>query len=279
MSREKLLGEARAALSQLPDLVAELARLVADRNHDVSGWQKKVVGSPAPLSIPIVHLTDQRHKPGWEGEDPRIQDLGDRYGITPSLETWVRVLQDEFPGTHQLTEKEAWVRKRWGELPAVIELTEQATVRSECAVLIEYWSFIEDQRWAVELAEDVQRITRVVKAQLGIRPEYRPTCRKCGSTVIPVDADRNLTSWESAAYGACTGCDWTYPTGPALAALGQVQAPMQLRDIAPVIGIPVKTLHRWYEEGLISPATDGQKRNKLFDLAAVREVVTRVRAG
>jgi hypothetical protein len=238
-------------LTALPALVEELARLIADRHHDVIGYRSKVAGSPAPLSIPIVHLVDDRHKPGWEGEDPRVQDLGDRYGITPTLESWVRVL--------------------WEELPELLELTETPTVRGECDVLVEYWPFIEAQNWATELADDVQRIMGAVKAQLGIRPEYRPRCRKCGSNVIPVDADRTLTSWEACAYGACTGCEWTYPKGPALDALARVQEPMTLQAIADTIGVPLKTLHRWHTDGLIVPDGD-QKRGRRFDLSAVTGV-------
>ena len=158
-----------------------------------------------------------------------------------------------------------------GKNSKVIDLTETATVRSECAVLVEYWPFIEAQQWAVELAEDVTRIAAAVRAQLGIRPEYRPSCRKCGSTVIPVDGDRKLTSWEAAAYGACTGCEWTYPTGPALAALAQVQEPMPLREISEVIGVPIPTLHRWHTDGLIAPVED-KRRGRRFDLAAVQAV-------
>ena len=44
LSRDKLLGEARAALTQLPDLDEELARILTERNHDMSGYQGKIVG-------------------------------------------------------------------------------------------------------------------------------------------------------------------------------------------------------------------------------------------
>jgi hypothetical protein len=40
-------------------------------------------------------------------------------------------------------------------------------------------------------------------------------------------------------------------------------------------GLPLATLYRWYVVGAISP-TAGQKRGKLFDLAAVRTVATRI---
>lgn len=251
MTRDRLLGQARADLVALPDLADQLARTLTERHHDISGYRGKIIGSPAPLSMPVVHLTDVRHKPRWHGEDPRHADLADRYGIAPTLEAWVRVLAEELP-----------------EWP---DLTEHATVRSECSVLLEHWGWITEQTWAVDLAEDITKITRTVRAQLGQRPEYRPRCRKCASTVIPVDADRRLTSWEACAYGACTGCDWTYPTGPALAALAEVQEPMPLRDIAPVVGLPLRTLQRWVTDGLIAPVHT-KRRGRVFDLATVRAV-------
>ena len=266
MSRDKLLGEARAALTQLPDLYAELARTLTERNHDVSGYQKKVVGSPAPLRLPILHLADLRHKPEWDGVDPRVQKIGDRYGIVPTLELWVKVIWEETD---------------------LLELTETPTVRSECAVLLEYWSHVEQADWATRLADDISKITATVRAHLGIRPEYRPRCRWCPvdpvtkqrPLVDPVEANtHNLTTWEACAFGLCRTCGRTYPKGAALDALAHVQPPMPLSDIAAMIGIPVKTLHRWHVEGLIQPETTGQKRNRLFDLAAVREVAAKVRS-
>lgn len=247
--------------------------------------------------MPKVHLDGNgAHRPRWYGSDPRHKTWALTWGIdtrtgeplhqrlyhsheaakegktrlsahdqvTAKINRW----EDEY-GVEEALER--WVRVLAEELPEWPDLTEHATVRSECAVLLEHWSWICDQAWAVELADDITKITAQVRAQLGQRPEYRPRCRKCSSIVIPVDAERRLTSWEACAYGACTGCDWTYPTGPALAALGQSQEPMPLRDIAPVIGLPLRTLQRWVTDGLITPAND-KRRGRVFDLATVRAV-------
>lgn len=251
-ARERLLGMARADLVALPELVDELARCLTERTT-TAAVLRRIAGSPALIRLDVFHLLDLRRKQDWFGHDPREENLTDQLGVTPLLEAWVRVL--------------------WEEVVELLELTEVATVRSEAAVLVEYWPFIEAADWGEELARDVIRITAEVRAALGIRPDYRPRCRKCKSVVIPVDADRRLTTWEACGYGACTGCDWTYPTGPALNALAQVQEPMPLAEISSLVGVPVKTLHRWYAEELIVPV-NGAKRKRVFDLAAVRAVAT-----
>jgi hypothetical protein len=255
--RAKKLGEARADLSALPDLLDELARCLTERGDTTGGKPGKISGSPPPLRLDVLHLVDDRRKPGWEGEDPRIQQLEDRYGATATLESWTRVVWEEMRNDRP-------------------EMADHPTVRTEASVLIEVWSWIEDRQWAEELAEDVTALTKRVRAALGHRPEYRPRCRYCRDVVKPVDADHTTSTWEACAFGLCSGCSATYPKGPALDALGQVQEPLPLKDVAEMTGLPLATLYRWYVVGAISPETNGQKRGKLFDLAAVRAVASRV---
>lgn len=158
--RDRLLGAARADLTALPDLVEELTRLIADRHHD-TGHHHKVTGSPAPLQLPVVHLTDTRHKPRWRTADPESDQVFERYGISPGLETWVRKLAFALP-----------------EWP---DLTEQPTVRSECAVLVEHWDFICAQDWGETLARQVRDVMAQVKAALGIPKDPRYRCPECGN--------------------------------------------------------------------------------------------------
>ena len=257
--RSKRLGHARAALVNLPDMLDDLARCLTERDPNSGGHTGKISGSPAPLRLEVLHLTDTRRKPGWEGEDPRLQQLADRYGAAATLESWTRVVVEEL-----------------AEPP---EMAEYATVRSECSVLLEVWGWITDQQWADELAQDVLTLHGRVRAALGIRPEYQPRCRYCRSPVRPVEAETHgRTTWEACAFGLCSGCGATYPKGAALDALGQVQDPQPLKVIAEMVGIPVKTLHRWVLDGVITPAPgpDEKRRGRLYDLAQV-QAVSRIR--
>ena len=165
--RAKRLGRARTELVALPDLVHELARCRTEQIPTDGTGSTGKPGSRPPLRIDVLALTDDRRKPGWEGDDPRQANLTERYGVGPLLETWTRVLAEESP-----------------DYP---ELTEQATVRSEAAVLLEHWPWIAEQQWATELADDVIRVAGWVKVALGMRrhdPRY--TCPECGNQAYVV---------------------------------------------------------------------------------------------
>lgn len=252
------LGQARADLVALPGLLEELARCKTE--HDPGAKRSgKITGSPSPVRLDVLHLTDERRKPGWEGEDPRLHSLGDRYGAAALLESWTRVVFEEMPED---------------ERP---QLADRATVRTESAVLLEVWDWIGGQQWAEELADDVTALAGKVRTSSRIRREYRPRCRYCRDNVAPVDDAHRETTWEACAYGLCKGCGRTFAPGPELAALGQVQKPMSLKEASEVTGIPVSTLHRWADQGAITPDPGAAgKRSRLFDLAAVRAVATRV---
>lgn len=312
--RNRVLGTARADLVALPELLDQLTRCLTERGESVGGGGK-VTGSAAPLRLDVLHLADDRKKPGWEGTDPRLplwaltwydKTYVDRNGarrghektahtalypteeaawdacdgLTQSQQDYAKVepwrARDQYGILGTL---ESWTRVVWEEMPRHErpEMAEVATVRTECSILIEVWDWIEEQQWAEELGEDVSRLTNQVRAGLGIRPEYKPRCRYCRNAVIPVDDGHKLTAWETCAYGLCLGCKMTYPPGPALAALAQVQAPMKLRAISDLVEVPLRTLQRWVTDGVVKPAPDseGKRRGRLFDLAEVREVANR----
>jgi hypothetical protein len=158
---ERRLGRARADLVALPDLMAELARCRTERLPDDGSNRHGKPGSRPPMRLDVLHLVDDRRKPGWEGDDPRLVRLSERYGVAPLLETWTRVLAEELP-----------------EYP---DLAEHATVRSEAAVLVEHWDWIADQQWANELADDVITVAGWVRVSLAIRPEPKFRCPTCAN--------------------------------------------------------------------------------------------------
>ena len=95
--RAKRLGRARTELVALPDLVHELARCRTEQIPTDGTGSTGKPGSRPPLRIDVLALTDDRRKPGWEGDDPRVANLTERYGVGPLLEQWTRVLVEEAP--------------------------------------------------------------------------------------------------------------------------------------------------------------------------------------
>lgn len=255
---ERQLARAKADLLALPDLVAELALCLTERGAPSDGGgHAKVTGSPAPMRLDVLHLVDEREKPLWWGEDPREADLQDRYGVLWSLASWSRVISDEMPDAPYLAET--------------------PTVVSEVQYLASAWDWISQQQWADELCQDVSSLAAQCRSSLGIRREYRPRCRYCRNTVVPVDADGQPSTWDLCAYGRCTGCEATFAPGPELATLGKVQAPMTLTEVAETTGIPRATLRKWRDDEWIRPAVESDGRVKgRYDLAEVVAVHERL---
>lgn len=90
--RQAKLDRACADLRQLPDLCAQLAACHTERDRRPGSGGGKVVGSPSLVRLDVLHLVDERRKPGWHGEDPWLQQVVGRYGVAPALEVAGRVL-------------------------------------------------------------------------------------------------------------------------------------------------------------------------------------------
>lgn len=223
--RQRKLGRARADLVALPDLVTELALCLTERTGEPGGGKPgKVIGSPAPLRLDVLHLVDPRRKPGWEGDDPRINQIWERYGVVASLESWVRIVSEEMPDPP--------------------DLTETATVSSECSVLIEVWDWIEDQQWADELADDVSKLARSVRLALGeqIR-EPRYFCIECGARAYLRFGDGFMV------------CDEGHEHSVRNLEEQQRRRPaMPTDDIVAEFGITRDRLYSWHKRRQIRPA-------------------------
>lgn len=221
--RAKLLGQARADLTQLPAMLDELARCLTERGAAGAGKPSKVSGSPAPLRLGILHLTDDRRKPGWETVDPEYTMVFDRLGISPGLEVWVKKLT-------------------FALLPDFPDLTEHRSIRSEAATLIEYWDFICEQDWAETMADQISDVTGQVKAALRIPREQRFACIQCGNPAYLQFGDNFLICNEGHEVSV-RNLEEQQRRRPAL----------PIDDITAEFGITKERIYSWHKRKQIKP--------------------------
>jgi hypothetical protein len=202
--RAKKLGQARADLSSLPDMLDELSRCLTERGGQSGGGKpSKVSGSPAPLRLDVLHLVDERRKAGWHGEDPRSprwalnwtwrdEDYSKLYPTKEAAENAMDMLDERINKAHVSQWKpqdvygaaallESWTRIVNEEMAEPPDMAEVASARSEASVLIEVWDWVEDQAWGEELADDVIALGRRVRNALGVKREPKFACIKCGN--------------------------------------------------------------------------------------------------
>lgn len=121
------------------------------------------------------------------------------------------------------------------------------------------------------LSEDVSRETRKVWKALAdvakVREEYHPHCRDCGW---------RLDSMDGGTWYSCSGCGRDYTLDADIKALGQIQT-APLSEVAQVIDVPVKTLHRWVKAGLLAPEPEKRGNANVFHIDAARKVADRMR--
>ncbi len=276
------LARARADLDALPGLYEQLGRTLTEKPASSGGPAGKP-GSKPPLRLDVLALADERHKPDWDGSDPRLAPLSApsvpvwtdgagrtvveprslRYGILPALESWTRSVAEDRRAC------DLW------EPP----LADVPTMETECHWLVTVWDYISAQDYADEIATDITKIASLMRSALGYRRPYLPHCRYCHHRVIPVGPDDQQTGrWEDAGYGLCAGCGETYPIGPALSALFSVQE-TTLRDAAMIVNRPIRTLQDWAKTGVIQPVRRDGFGRRLYDLDAIRKACEIVKPG
>jgi hypothetical protein len=222
---QKRLDKTRTELGALPALLGELAACIDERRPVEGGGHAKVTGSPAPLRLDVLHLVDQRKKPGWEGEDPRVRDLGERYGVLPTLESWTRIMAEDSGYD--------------------IELTDSPTITSEARVILDNWVWVTDQEWAGELADDVLGITGQIRHALG-QIKLRLLCPTC----------RNPAHTE----GHWLVCTEGHQTSVRNLTQQQRRRPaMTTKEIAAEFDITENTLWQWNKNGRLAPINPGKK--------------------
>ena len=177
------------------------------------------------------------------------------------LRTWVRAVSNE------MTEA------GWAHHPPA------DTIKAACSWLAAALPWCQGRGWEDELADDIRRLWGSLRHICMVRAEYQPRCRHCLDHVDLVDADRQPASPEDFAYGLCRGCGETYPKGPALSALGQLQD-FTLAELSERVSVPLGTLHDWSRRGWITATTpDAVKRDRLYSVDAVMRVRDRLRGG
>lgn len=198
---------------------------------------------PTPGSVVLADLT-------------RLETLG-----ANTLTTWVRLCAEE--------------RAAQG----ITDMWPDDTDEAQSVWLASRIDWAEAQPWAEQFRLDIRSLHGQLRAICRVRPEYVPRCRKCSDVVVPRDGDGRSAAWHEAGFGQCLGCGWTYPKGPALDALGQLQE-FTIPELSERVGVPERTLRDWAERAIIKPVGKAGKA-RTYQLDHVMQVKDRMgrRAG
>lgn len=189
------------------------------------------------------------------------------------LSTWTRAIRDEMAEAGWPAHGE---RPSWYIVDSQGLAHHAGEIDTTCDWVIRALDWCRGRGWEAELRDDIRRLHAALRAICRVRPEYTPRCRSCANVVILVDGTGRRTTPEGYSYGFCTGCAKTYPKGPAMDALGQLQE-FTLAEIADRVHVPVKTLHRWHKHKLLQPTSAGRGRDRLFRLDDVMRLVEKRR--
>jgi hypothetical protein len=247
----KQVAKLHADLTQIPTLYADLPNVLTGIKG-IGGGGRKPPGSKPPLSVQVVSLLDGSLKDAheWRTTDPRDRDVLDRYGVTPRVGLWVRLVADEMADA--------------GERPVDVADEQWTDLAALCAALWQANAWIITQQWAGDLAHDMHTLRGELEQALGVHPEYKPKCRNvwCGGKLEPMDGG----SWYR-----CPDCEREYVVAADLKALGEAQY-LRGEDVAQLLDIAWSTLRRFKAEGWVRPIAYTASGVALFDLDAVRLV-------
>lgn len=150
------------------------------------------------------------------------------------------------------------------------------TVAARCKWLTNQLDWCKNRGFEKELKKDINRLHAKLKHICRYREPYQPHCRYCTNPVQGIDTDGNTTQdWNQASYGRCTGCGITYPKGPALTALAQLQD-LTEKELSNRLNIPRPTMRRylakWKKQGHLTPS--GQQGQALtYPLTKVHKLL------
>lgn len=249
---EASVEDVTQALVDIPRLYALLPEALRSRTNAAKpsprGAHNGVIGSPAPASVVVLQLLDERTRHGSETDMAAVRELdrlaGDRrQGLLPELFMWARMIEAEMLDYSP-------------QLPD--ELPEQPSVENVCAWLRPTIRWCAGRQWWDELADDVLDIVRVLRVVLGeveqANPRHEIRFGGCGYRIDPQPG-----------YWRCTGCgqEWT---------LHEVTLP----EAAERLGVKLRTLQGYAQRGLIIAISEHKGQNgqqvRLFDLDSIRMV-------
>lgn len=249
----KAVEQLHQDLDEITDLYLYLPAVKTGIKGSGEG-SRRPAGSKPPLSVQVVTLLDTRAKDiaEWDDTDPRDNTILDRYGIAPRLGLWVRLTLEQIDDDPTSTNM---IRLHPGDW---------TNVKSLCQALRLGTSWIIDQSWAPRFASAMHAVRAELEQALGIRAEFKPTCRNlfCGAILDPMD---NGTWYE------CPMCYRKYTIAEDLKALGAAQY-LRGEEVAQLLDIAWSTVRRFKSEGWVRPITYTNAGIALFDLDQVRIV-------
>jgi transposase-like protein len=101
---------------------------------------------------------------------------------------------------------------------------------------------------------EIETIWKELRAACRVRREYTPRCNHCNNHVEAIHG----TDDAGPAWWRCTGCSKTWVHDAEVQRLALTQPPMTLRQIATLLGLPLRTLHNWRSQGRFSPDRRGK---------------------
>lgn len=253
------VAQARRHLAEIPELVLEASHYLIpgtaplDPNFKAQG---KGAVYKIPIAPEIFDLLDEREK---ALDDIMLNRSGGerRLGVLPTLGLWVSLVYAELEDLGQNVRECCPARNH--------------TISGECDWLSEYAEPIVELH--PDFVRDIEKLWIELRKACRIRKEYVPKCPDHGGVnrIAGVYAE-SLDSEGPPAWWQCTGCGRTWVHEAEIRRLALTQPKMTLRQISTLIQIPVRTLHRWKNEGRFSGGP-------LFELEHVERAAETVRRG
>jgi transposase-like protein len=232
------ITQLRRYLADIPTLMAEAQHYITpgtapqdpDARHSTTIYR-------IPIVAEIVDLLDKRAKDVDEHSDNR--NNGERrLGILPTLGLWVSLTFVELEDT--------------GHSPRICCPSRRHTVVGECDWLSEYAEPI--LQLHPDFYTEIETIWKELRQACRVRREYTPRCNHFNNPVEAIHGNDN----DGPAWWRCTGCSRTWVHDAEVQRLALTQPPMTLRQIATLLGLPLRTLHNWRSQGRFTTDSRGK---------------------